>query len=81
MASKNVTFDPDAGVPYAANLTIYGGSNFSATYNVTDTSNSAFDFLDQMLLVLLQLLGGLVLLKCLRASPWVQHSESPQPLP
>ncbi len=44
MASKNLTFDPDAGVPYAANLTIYGGSNFSATYNVTDTSNAAFDF-------------------------------------
>ena len=44
MASKNVTFDPDAGVPYAANLTIYGGSTFSATYNVTDTSNAAFDF-------------------------------------
>ena len=44
MASKNLTFDPDAGVPYAANLTIYNGSNFSATYNVTDTSNSAFDF-------------------------------------
>ena len=37
MASKNLTFDPDAGVPYAANLTIYGGSTFSATYNVTDT--------------------------------------------
>ena len=40
MASKNLTFDPDAGVPYAANLTIYGGSTFSATYNVTDTSNA-----------------------------------------
>ena len=44
MASKNLTFDPDSGVPYAANLTIYGGSNFSTTYNVTDTSNAAFDF-------------------------------------
>tara|TARA_B100000287_G_scaffold70331_1_gene61769 strand:+ start:6128 stop:6547 length:420 start_codon:yes stop_codon:yes gene_type:complete len=44
MASKNLTFDPDAGVPYAANLTIYGGSTFSATYNVTNTSNAAFDF-------------------------------------
>ena len=39
MASKNVTFDPDAGVPYAANLTIYGGSNFDAKFTVKDTSN------------------------------------------
>ena len=44
MASKNVTFDPDAGVPYAANLTIYGGSNFDAKFTVKDTSNDAFDF-------------------------------------
>ena len=44
MASKNLTFDPDAGVPYAANLTIYGGTDFSAVYNVTDTSNAVFDF-------------------------------------
>ena len=26
MASKNLTFDPSAGVPYAANLTIYTGA-------------------------------------------------------
>ena len=44
MASKNITFDPDTGVPYAVNLTIYGGSNFDTTFNVTDNSNSAFDF-------------------------------------
>ena len=48
MASKNLTFDPDAGVPYAANLTIYGGSNFSATYNVTDTSNYKIKFVAAM---------------------------------
>ena len=44
MASKNLTFDPDAGVPYAANLTIYGGTYFSASYTVNDTSNAVFDF-------------------------------------
>ena len=44
MASKNITFDPDTGVPYAVNLTIYGGSNFDTTFNVTDNSNSAFNF-------------------------------------
>ena len=44
MASKNLTFDPDAGVPYAANLTIYGGTDFSASYTVKDTSNAAYDF-------------------------------------
>ena len=46
MASKNITFDPDTGVPYAVNLTIYGGSNFDTTFNVTNNSNSAFDFTD-----------------------------------
>ena len=30
MATKKITFDPDAGVPYGANLTIYGGANFNA---------------------------------------------------
>ena len=44
MASKHITFDPDTGVPYAVNLTIYGGSNFDTTFNVTDNSDSAFDF-------------------------------------
>ena len=44
MASKNLTFDPDSGVPYAANLTIYGGTDFSASYTVKDTSNAAYDF-------------------------------------
>ena len=41
MATKNITFDPDSGVPYGLNLTIYGGSDFSTNLNVLDTSNSA----------------------------------------
>ena len=44
MASKNLTFDPSAGVPYAANLTIYTGSSFKTTFNVVDTSDVAYDF-------------------------------------
>ena len=44
MASKNLTFDPSAGVPYAANLTIYTGTDFKTTFNVVDTSDVAFDF-------------------------------------
>ena len=44
MASKNLTFDPTAGVPYAANLTIFTGSDFTTTFNVVDTSDVAFDF-------------------------------------
>tara|TARA_R100001443_G_scaffold661_6_gene2604 strand:+ start:111 stop:515 length:405 start_codon:yes stop_codon:yes gene_type:complete len=44
MASKNLTFDPSAGVPYAANLTIFTGSDFKTTFNVVDTSDVAFDF-------------------------------------
>ena len=43
MPSKNITFDPDSGVPYGVNLTIYGGSNFETTFNVTDNSNTAFN--------------------------------------
>ena len=43
MPSKNITFDPDAGVPYGVNLTIQGGSDFNANLNVYTTSNAAFD--------------------------------------
>ena len=43
MANKNITFDPDSGVPYGLNLTMYGGSDFEVTLNVKNTSNSAFD--------------------------------------
>jgi len=43
MATKNITFDPDSGVPYGLNLTIYGGSDFLTNLNVLDTSNSAFN--------------------------------------
>ena len=34
MASNTITFDPDSGVPYGANLTIYGGTDFAQTFNV-----------------------------------------------
>ena len=44
MASKKITFDPTAGVPYAANLTIFGGANFSADFTVVDTGNPAYNF-------------------------------------
>ena len=44
MASKNLTFDPTAGVPYSANLTIYGGANFNANFTVVDTGNAAYNF-------------------------------------
>ena len=44
MSSKNLTFDPSAGVPYAANLTLYAGADFNATFNVVDTSNSPYNF-------------------------------------
>ena len=43
MPSKNITFDPSSGVPYGVNLTIYGGTDFSTTFNVKTTSSSAFD--------------------------------------
>ena len=44
MPSKNITFDPDAGVPKAANFTLYTGADFDATFNVVNTSNSAYNF-------------------------------------
>jgi hypothetical protein len=43
MPSKNITFDPSSGVPYGVNLTIYGGSDFETTFNVTNNANTAFD--------------------------------------
>ena len=46
MASKNITFDPDSGVPYGLNLTIYGGADFTANLNVKTTSSSNFDLTD-----------------------------------
>ena len=44
MASKKITFDPTAGVPYAANFNIFGGANFSADFTVVDTGNAAYNF-------------------------------------
>ena len=43
MATKNVTFDPDAGVPKGVNLTMYGGSDFETNFVVNTTSKDAFD--------------------------------------
>jgi len=44
MPSRNITFDPDAGVPKGANLTINAGADFSANFNVVDISSSPFNF-------------------------------------
>ena len=43
MSNKNITFDPEAGVPVGANFTINTGSDFKAKFNVLNTSNSAFN--------------------------------------
>ena len=44
MASNNITFDPDAGVPKGVNLTIHTGADFTNNFNVVDTSNADFNF-------------------------------------
>jgi len=44
MASHNITFDPEAGTPYSANLNIYGGAGFDDTFTVTRPNSTAFDF-------------------------------------
>jgi len=43
MATKKITFDPDAGVPVASNLSIYTGADFKAIFSIVDTSNAAFN--------------------------------------
>ena len=43
MASNNVIFDPDSGVPFAVNLSLYGGADFVSNLNVKNTSNNNFD--------------------------------------
>ena len=43
MSTKNFTFDPESGVPNAADLVIYGGANFKNTFNVDNTSNQNYD--------------------------------------
>ena len=43
MPSRNITFDPDSGVPSASNLNLYTGADFSLNLNVKTVSNSAFD--------------------------------------
>ena len=44
MASKKITFDPDAGASYAANFNMLGGANFIANFEVVGTSGTVFDF-------------------------------------
>jgi len=43
MASKTITFDPDAGVPRGVNLTIHTGADFVTNFTVQNTSSSAFN--------------------------------------
>ena len=42
MATKKITFDPEAGAAYAANFTMLGGANFEGNFEVVGTSNTAF---------------------------------------
>ena len=44
MASHNITFDPESGTPYSANLNIYGGAGFDDTFTVTRPNSIAYDF-------------------------------------
>ena len=39
MASQTIVFDPTAGVPVGANLTIYGGSALAADFSIVDTGS------------------------------------------
>ena len=44
MARHIITFDPESGTPYAANLNIYGGAGFDDTFTVTRPNSTAYDF-------------------------------------
>jgi len=46
MASQTIVFDPTAGVPVGANLSIYGGSALAADFSIVDTGSSAYDLSD-----------------------------------
>jgi len=43
MATKKITFDPDASSSPEANFNILGGANFEGNFEVVGTNNSSFD--------------------------------------
>ena len=43
MASQTIVFDPTAGVPVGANLTIYGCSALAGDFSIVDTGSTAYD--------------------------------------
>ena len=44
MATKKITFDPEAGVAFASDLTLNTGADFTGTFEVVDTSGTGFNF-------------------------------------
>ena len=44
MASRDITFDVNAGTPFNSNITINGGSDFSNTFVVTRPNGTAYNF-------------------------------------
>ena len=90
MSTKSFTFDPEAGVPSAADLALYGGANFRNIFNVTTTSNTKYDLtgwtgsaqmrkvlvlVQQQLLLLLLPQDLQVLMMGNLLFPWVQQPQ------
>ena len=44
MATKKITFDPEAGVAYSCDLIMNVGADFNAKFNIVDTANTGFNF-------------------------------------
>ena len=44
MATKKITFDPDSGVAFSANLVLNTGADFKTIFEVVDTSNTGYNF-------------------------------------
>ena len=44
MATKKITFAPEAGVAYPCDLTLNVGADFTANFEVVDTANTGYKF-------------------------------------
>ena len=44
MATKKITFDPEAGVAYPCDLTLNVGADFTANFEVVNTANTGYNF-------------------------------------
>ena len=44
MSNQRIIFNPNSGVPYGVNLTLYSGSDFNTNFTTIGVSGTPFDF-------------------------------------